>query len=162
VRYTANGGQPAKRWSSAVESIPPWHHRLARVTLLNQDSFAVLSKIDDSRDTAIYVDPPYVVNNVRYVHKFKATDAASADPLVKKYGDHGRLARALERFTKARVVVSYYAHPALAELYPGWRQRTIEVGKALANANRRDEEGSVRAVEVLLVNDRRSSRSELF
>lgn len=34
--------------------------------------------------------------------------------------DHARLAKELLRFKRARVVVSYYDDPRLAELYPDW------------------------------------------
>ncbi len=120
VRYTANGGHAAKRWSSVVDSIPAWRRRLRNVTILCRDAFGLLPKIDDREGTAIYVDPPYLVKGAKYVHDF--TDA-----------DHGRLAAELARFRKARVVVSYYDHPRLAELYPGWTVRRIEVSKAMAH-----------------------------
>lgn len=142
VRYTASGGHSAKRWKSVVESIPAWHERLRNVTILNRDAFALLERIADEPGTAIYCDPPYIVKGANYIHDFES-------------GDHDRLAEVLGRFRKARVVVSYYQHPRLATLYPGWTARLIEVSKSLANQNRRDEAGSITAAEVLLVNRKR-------
>jgi DNA adenine methylase len=138
VRYTANGGHAAKRFASAVESIPAWRRRMRGVTILSDDGLELVDRIEDSPGTAIYCDPPYLVKGARYVHDF-------ADK------DHVRLATLLRRFRRARVVVSYYDHPRLAGLYPGWTKRTFEVSKAMAHQGRRGG-NDTRAVEVLLFN----------
>lgn len=140
VRYTANGGHAAKRWVSAVESIPAWHERLRAVTILNRDAFELMERIEDRAGTAIYLDPPYLVKGAKYIHDFAQSD-------------HGRLAGLARRFKHARVVVSYYDHPALADLYPDWNVERIEVSKAIAHQGRRGD-NDVRAVECLLSNQR--------
>ncbi|WP_422928626.1 DNA adenine methylase [Singulisphaera sp. PoT] len=151
VRYTANGGQTGKRWVSAVGSIPAWSRRLREVTVLRRDAFEVIARIDDTSSTAIYVDPPYLKEtrsgyasaeggNGRYLHDFD--DA----------GQHDQLAVALARFKHARVVVSYYDHPRLADLYPGWSKRVIPTNKAIANQAKRDVKGATKVAEVLLSN----------
>ncbi|HUV42085.1 MAG TPA: DNA adenine methylase, partial [Sedimentisphaerales bacterium] len=66
VRYTANGGHSAKRWQSAVASIPAWRRRLANVTILQRDAFEVLQRIEDRKGTAIYIDPPYIKKGAKY------------------------------------------------------------------------------------------------
>lgn len=141
VRYTANGGHAATRWTSAVESIPAWHHRLRAVTILNRDAFELLSRYDDDPAAVIYCDPPYIEKGAKYVHDFTPDD-------------HRRLAESLKRFRAARVVVSYYDHPLLSELYPDWTIRRIDVTKALVNqgARMRTTEKPVKAVECLLIN----------
>ncbi len=140
VRYTAQGGHAAKRWQSVIKSIPAWRRRLANVTILQRDAFELLERIDDKRGTAIYIDPPYIEKGAKYVHDFEQQD-------------HIRLAQMLGRFKETRIVVSYYDHPKLAELYPDWERVEIAVTKSLANQNRRDKENKgVRVVEVLLVN----------
>jgi DNA adenine methylase len=144
VRYTANGGHAAKRWHSVCASIPDWHERLRNVTILNRDAFGLLERIDDADGTAIYCDPPYLVKGAAYVHDFKADD-------------HRRLADLLGRFKRTRVVVSYYDAPELAELYPGWAKHRHDVTKALVNQGARDKGGTVKAPEVLLINDRRAA-----
>lgn len=146
VRYTANGGHAATRWASVVDSIPAWRRRLRNVTILCRDAFELLPRIDDQDGTAIYVDPPYLVKGAKYVHDF--ADA-----------DHARLAEALRRFTRARVVVSYYDHPALDDLYPNWTRRRNVVSKALVAQGRRDKGNNVKAVEVLLINGPSFSKS---
>lgn len=140
ARYTSNGGHSAKRFCSAVESIPQWRRRLREVTILSDDAFGLIGRIEDKAGTAIYCDPPYLVKGAKYTHDF--ADA-----------DHGRLAEALSRFRRTRVVVSYYAHPRLAELYPGWRLIECPTAKAMVNQGKRDSGGKTVAPEVLLVND---------
>lgn len=139
VRYTSNGGTQAGRWRSAIDSIPDWHERLRGVVVLNECGIALCGRIEDKAGTAIYCDPPYIVKGANYLHDFE--DA-----------DHIRLAEALRRFRKTRVIVSYYAHPRLAELYPGWNVLEVPKTKALVSAGRRDGDGAVVAPEVLLVN----------
>jgi DNA adenine methylase len=64
--------------------------------------------------------------------------------------DHERLAAALCRFKLTRVVVSYYEHPALNDLYPGWAKLDIGCAKNMANVGGRD--GRTESPEVLLIN----------
>ena len=140
VRYTANGGHAATRWTSVVESIPAWRRRLRNVTVLCKGAFELLGKIDDEPGTVTYCDPPYLVKGAKYIHDF--TD-----------DDHSRLAESLRRFKRARVVVSYYQHPRLVSLYEGWTNLRIEVTKALVNQGMRMRGGSAtKAVECLLIN----------
>ena len=138
ARYTANGGHGAKRWDSAIKSIPAWRRRLRNVMILNKDAFELLEKIEDAEGLAMYVDPPYLCKGAKYDHDFEQAD-------------HERLAGLLGRFKRGRVIVSYYDDPRLAELYPGWHQEKIIVSKALANQGQRGRK-DVKATEVLLVN----------
>ncbi len=138
VRFTSNGGHAAKRWRSVCESIPAWRRRMRSVTILNRDGFELLERIEDKAGTVIYIDPPYFEKNAKYLHDFKAAD-------------HERLASLVKRFTKTRVIVSYYAHPEVDRLYPGWTQRRIEVTKSMSQGNKRGA-GKSRATEVLLIN----------
>lgn len=143
-RFTKNGGHAARRFASAVESIPSWWDRLRNVTILNEDAFGLLERIEDADGVAIYCDPPYLVKGARYVHDFASSD-------------HERLAGLLGRFRRTRVVVSYYEDPRLAGLYPGWTCHRHEVTKAMVNQGMRDQSGATKVVEVLLVNRQESS-----
>lgn len=144
VRYSSAGGNGATRWASVAESVPAWHRRLAGVQILSRDAFDLLARIDDEPGTAVYCDPPYIAKGAKYVHDFTSVD-------------HARLAALLSRFRHARVVVSYYAHPRLSELYP-YPQWTVigpdrlNVAKSMVNGGRRDAGGRVSAPEILLVN----------
>lgn len=142
-RYTSNGGCPAVRFVSAVDSIPDWHERLRSVAIYQGCGIALCEKIEDKSGVVIYCDPPYLVKSDQYTHDFE--DA-----------DHLRLATALRRFSQTRVVVSYYDHPQLAELYPAWRKIDLEASKNLARGNQlRAKDATktrVKAPEVLLIN----------
>ena len=138
-RFTKSGGGPAKRYGGAVESIPAWRRRLRHVTVLNDDGFALLPRIEDAGGVAIYADPPYVEKGARYIHDFDR-------------GDHERLAGELRRFARSRVVVSYYDHPVVRELYRGWTFVDCEMSKSLVNEGMRDRQGVVKAPEVLIIN----------
>lgn len=139
TRYTKNGGHAATRFANAVSSIPAWRRRLRAVNILRQNAFELMPRIEDAKGVVIYVDPPYFVKGASYVHDFDSWD-------------HYKLAKELRRFTKTRVVLSYYDHARLAELYPDWAQVKINVSKAMASQGKRDSTNDIRAVEVLLIN----------
>jgi len=138
-RFSSLGGDSGARWTGAVRSIPAWRRRLERVQVLSSDGIGLAERIEDREGVVIYADPPYLVKGAKYLHDFEDVD-------------HLRLATALGRFRKTRVVVSYYADPRLANLYPGWRLQPIDVAKSLVNSGKRDEKGATKAPEVLLVN----------
>lgn len=138
-RFTKNGGHAAKRFASAVESIPDWWERLRNVTILSDDAIGLLERVEDAPGVVIYCDPPYLVKGAKYVHDFTPED-------------HQRLATTLSRFKKTRVIVSYYEHPLLDDLYPGWFKRRLKANKHLVNQGQRDKGGAVAAPEVLLMN----------
>ena len=151
VRYTANGGHAAKRWQSVIESIPAWWSRLQNVTILCRDAFELLERIEDKAGTAIYLDPPYIEKGTTYKHDFGMTSKRGQNREA-AIDEHRRLATALQRFQLARVVVSYYDHELLTELYPSWTKRHIDATKALVSQGRRGVGGTVKAPEVLLIN----------
>ncbi len=99
------------------------------------------SRLDDSPEWVIYADPPYLRKGSKYVHDFEAKD-------------HRRLAEALTAKRRARVVVSYYDEPELAELYPTdrWTKVALPMHKGLVNAKGRGPIGQEMAPEVLLIN----------
>lgn len=137
-RFNTTGGAPGTRFVGAVRSIPAWRRRLERVQVLRCDAFDLIPRIEDRPGVSVYCDPPYLVKGAKYVHDFDAAD-------------HGRLAESLARFRSTRVVVSYYEHPKLADLYPRWHRRSVSVAKGIVNAGKR-EAGRVEAPEVLLSN----------
>jgi DNA adenine methylase len=138
-RFSSLGGDAGARWVGAVRSIPAWRRRLERVQVLRCDGVELCEKIEDREGVVVYADPPYLVKGAKYLHDFAAAD-------------HKRLAAALGRFKRTRVVVSYYAHPDLAALYPGWHERPVSVAKVLVNSGKRDSGGRTDAPEVLLSN----------
>ncbi|MCK4960768.1 MAG: DNA adenine methylase, partial [Planctomycetes bacterium] len=120
------------------------------VIITQRDAFEVLDNIADQDGTVIYCDPPYIEKSDKYVHDLGA-------------GDHERLAVSLSRFTEAMVVVSYYGHPLLEDLYAGWeRVATKQSQQSLRNATRGPKKKpGKQQVEVLLCNKRPGGR-QLF
>ena len=147
-RFTSGGGAPETRLQSVINSIPAWRRRLRRVCIFNMDAFEMIGRIEDGSNAAIYVDPPYWLNKDKYKHDF--TDES-----------HVRLAELLHRFKKATVVLSYYDHPKLEELYPDFSKEKIEVAKALAHQGARGK-NKVKAVEVLLTNKKIIEKNEYW
>lgn len=140
ARYTKNGGHGARRFVSAVESIPAWHNRLRAVTILSRDGIELCEKIEDGEGVVIYADPPYIAKGAEYLHDF--------DWLA-----HRRLAKVLRRFKKTRVVVSYYDHPDLADMYLDWTKREVFMTRSMASQGQRGERGRIEvSPEVLLIN----------
>ena len=138
-RFTKNGGHAAKRWVSAVDSIPAWRRRMRNITILSECGIGLAERIEDADGVAIYADPPYIRKGAKYVHDFTAED-------------HARLAMVLRRFKRTRVVVSYYDEPEVRELYAGWTFVECPTTKALVNQGLRDKKGGKVAPEILIIN----------
>lgn len=154
VRWTSGGGSPTIRFRNAIESIPAWHERLRNVVILNRNAFDVIPRIPDERGVAVYCDPPYLHSTRTgdgdggYRHDFDELPGfLAADD------DHSHLAQSLQRFCRARVVVSYYAHPRLATLYPPdrWARVSCAITKNLRASCKRGMERK-EAPEALLLN----------
>ena len=138
-RFTNNGGHAAKRWRGVVHSIPAFRRRLERVVVDQMDAVELVERAEDVEGSVFYVDPPYLVKGAKYRHDFD--DA-----------DHRRLADALRAKRRSRVVVSYYAHPRLAELYPGWTVVPCPTTKSMVSSGKRQGKHQTIAPEVLLIN----------
>lgn len=151
-RYTPDGGGGVQRWLSVVNSVSGWRERLMHIQVVRSDAFDLVSKYADDPRVCLYVDPPYVRatrgrgGTSTYNHDVPTTDEAER-------AWHARLAAALGRFKRARVVVSYYDHPWLRELYEGWTWRALKSRSTQANASRRGQEGGPQgAAEWLIIN----------
>lgn len=138
IRWSAGGGDATTRYFNAVKSMPHWRRRLKDVHVLLKDALEMIRSIHDRKGVVIYIDPPYLLKTREYKHDFFLTD-------------HGKLALALQRFREARVIVSYYDHPALTELYPSWKRIPLDVKKHSVNTVKGAKSGG-KAPEVLLIN----------
>jgi DNA adenine methylase len=132
ARFTASGGGSAKRYRSAVESLEAWGHTLKRCEFSTLDFREFLGECHDRPKHGIYCDPPFPGAGEAYRHKFSERD-------------HRDLAKLLNKFQRARVVVRYYADPLVAELYPRdrWTWRELRG---------RDQANNAGKPEVLLIN----------
>lgn len=131
LRWTSSGGDSAVRFRSAIESLRGWHRALRRWTFTCLDAFEFIDKVRDAEGHGLYVDAPWPDAGEEYQHGFTSEQQL-------------RLAEALARFTRTRVVVRYGDHPLIRELYPEprwtWREQT----------SRNQRNGAV--VEVLIIN----------
>lgn len=135
VRFSDTGGNPAIRWQSVKDSLDAWSKRLQGVVVLNRCAFEVLGQIHDTSGTVIYCDPPYMTKAQAYKHDFTIEQ-------------HKRLAATLNRFSEARIFVSYYSDPLIDSLYTGWERRSVIVHKNMSN---QDGSSGVKAEEIVWV-----------
>lgn len=154
-RWKTTGGSAVARWRSAVDSVPTWHQILKNWQIIRGCAIAAAWKIEDKDGTVILADPPYWQKAFKYRYDFRTSIPDSANVMERKFGDHGRLAEALNRFEKTKVVVCYYDVPELNEMYPKkkWRRVVISAAKKMPNATSRDVKvGKTQAPEIILVN----------
>lgn len=104
ARYDAGGGDPARRFYSAVDGLRDLRRTLQRCTFVVRDAFDLLADLKDDAETGIYCDPPWFLDGNRYRHKF--TDE-----------HHARLEKQLRSFKAAKVVVRYGDCKQLRRLY---------------------------------------------
>lgn len=100
------------RWLSTMLHLPAIHQRMSTVVIDNQDAIRCVKQWD-SPATLFYCDPPYVGAEQYYKGGFGPNQ-------------HKALAEALNS-AQGRVVLSYYAHPAVEQLYPAERWRKLEI-----------------------------------
>ena len=105
LRWTSTGGDSAVRFRSAIESLRAWHRALRNWSFSCVDAFEFLDNVRDAEGHGLYVDAPWPDLGGAYRHGFRPDQQA-------------RLAEALTRFTRTRVVVRYGDHPLVCELYP--------------------------------------------
>lgn len=130
VRWCAGGGDSAQRFRSATDSLAAWSAVMRRCTFVRCDVFKFVPDAPDLPRHGLYLDPPFPDAGDGYKHGFTTEDQR-------------RLSRLLARFERTRVVVRYYDHPLIRELYAGWHWEHPEGGKTQTNQA---------APEVLLTN----------
>lgn len=134
VRTDGNGGDSAGRFRTATESLRAWRRIMPRCNFLVRDAFDLIAETKDEPDNALYVDAPWPKDGDRYAHPFTEEHQR-------------RLAKALGRFKRARVVVRYGDCELIRELYADPKWRFIEVAGRTANKRKRGSKA-----EVLIVN----------
>lgn len=136
IRWTSSGGDSNVRYRSAVSSIEEWRKTLVRCNFSTLDAFEFLRSCKDQEGHAIYCDPPFPGPGDKYAHNCGETDQQHREW-------HTHLRDAMTRFQQTRVVMRYYDHPLIRELYlvSRWEWRLL-TGRKSSNAE---------AAEVLLV-----------
>lgn len=108
VRWSTTGGDSARRFRSAVESLQAWAQTFHGVwSFVRKDVFEFLGQAKNLKGHGLYLDPPWVEVGHDYAHTFTEDQ-------------HRRLAKKLRGFDQCRVVVRYGDHPLVRELYKGW------------------------------------------
>lgn len=133
VRYTASGGGSNVRYRSAIESVEAWGKIFEDCEFTAEDFRVFLDKCHDRKGHAIYSDAPFPEKGGGYRHTFTLSD-------------HRELAAKLARFDQARVVIRFYDHPLIRELYPEgshWTWRRLDG---------RDQANDAKKPEVLIIN----------
>lgn len=114
VRFNAGGGGSAVRYRSFLRSLVPWCRAFRGCEFTTFDASDFIDRCwgkgakagdGDADGKGIYCDPPFPGPGDLY--KFPALEA-----------DHRRWAKQLSRFKHARVVLRYYDHPLVREIYP--------------------------------------------
>lgn len=131
TRWNANGGDSNTRYRSAIAGLEEWQRIMRRCNFSTLDFREFLNNCKDLPKHGIYSDSPFPNADVKYKHTFTEQD-------------HIDLAMALHRFERAKVVIRYYDHPLIRELYPEdrWKWHCFD-GRKQSNAE---------APEVLIVN----------
>lgn len=124
-------GNPAKCYVNACKVIKTFANRMKGVQIEHLDFRQIIQKYDRP-ETLFYIDPPYIGKEHHYAGGFGERN-------------HRDLANILNRI-QGQALVSYYDHPMLADLYPGWRRQTFSSYKQVVNGNNCQSE------ELLLMN----------
>lgn len=132
LRWDADGGGSAKRFFSAVGSIPAWRKIFRRCEFSNLDFLDFLNRVKDKPGIGIYCDPPFPGAGDKYKH-----------PMNRQLQAH--LAEALDRFKHARIVCRFYDDALIRDLYPMGRWNWI-------NQTGRDQHNAADKPEVLIIN----------
>lgn len=126
----------ARTYQHACERIRAFAKRMSNVMIDNRD-FREIIRVYDSPETLFYVDPPYIDREMRY----KLTMQDKENPLQL----HHDLADVLNQ-VRGKVILSYYEHPLLDELYPKWRREYFAAVRQVVNGQNNLSE------EMLLMN----------
>lgn len=105
TRWNAGGGDSAVRFHSWVRSLPAWRRTLRRCSFTTLDGFGFVERTPDDADNGLYLDPPFPGAGDLYKHTF--------GPIGQT-----RLAEAVSRFERTRVVMRFYDDALVRHLYP--------------------------------------------
>lgn len=126
----------ARTYQSACNGIEAFANRMKNVMIDCRD-FREVIRVYDSPSTLFYVDPPYIDREKNY----KLTPADKANPMQLHYD----LAEQLNAI-QGKVIVSYYDHPLLHELYSSWHKEYFKAVRQVVNGSNNSSE------EMLLMN----------
>lgn len=133
----------ARAYRHACDDLQNFARRMDHVMIECSD-FAYILDAYDTDLTLFYLDPPYVGNEKQYQGGFDEIR-------------HRELARTLQSI-KGYAMVSYYPHPLVDELYPGWYRTTLDsVKTGRAGAGEKE-----RSLELVLTNYEPAWQTTMF
>lgn len=105
VRWDAGGGDSATRFRNASDSLAAWQRMMRGCTFVRMSAHKFLAEAKDQHELGLYCDPPFPDAGDGYKYAFDETDQR-------------QLAGRLVKFNRTAVVVRFYDHPLIRELYP--------------------------------------------
>lgn len=105
VRWDAGGGDSATRFRNAASGLAAWSGVMRCCNFVRMDVLKFLAAVKDEAEHGVYCDPPFPEVGDGYKYAFDEADQR-------------RLAKKLAGFKRCRVVVRFYDHPLIRELYP--------------------------------------------
>lgn len=122
TRWTATGGDSAKRFANAVTGIPEWRRIMRKCSFVCMDAFDFLENCKDKLKCGIYCDPPFPGPGDAYKHTFSEQQQYKLAFFLSN------------RFNQTRVVCRFYDDPLIRKLYADWEWLELEGGKDQNNA----------------------------
>lgn len=115
IRWNANGGGSNRRYRTAIEALDEWGKAFRRCEFVCMNAFDFLAKFQDKPEHGLFVDANWPGSGDEYTHKIDEKSQR-------------RLAKVLDGFSQARIVVRYGEHPLVRELYSEdrWHWITME------------------------------------
>jgi DNA adenine methylase len=125
TRWEGGGGDSAKRYQSAIDGLTIWERLFKVCTFVCLDIFDFLPQAHkrDRPEHGIYLDPTF-------------PDTGDGYKYVLTAAQHERMAIELRAFERTRIVLRFYDHPLVRDLYRedhGWTWNRIEGGRDQAN-----------------------------
>jgi len=110
LRWSAGVVDSVVRYQSAIDGLPYWSRQFKRCTFSCLDFFEFLLRCNDLPRSGIYADPPFIDKGKKYLHNCGKTSE-------EQEACHVLIAKTLERFSQARVVVRAYDCEFIREVY---------------------------------------------
>lgn len=132
-RHSNSSSQnPAQGYVSACNRITEFAARMSGVMIECMSFHQFIPKYDNP-GAVWYVDPPYIGRERRYAGNWTM--------------EHHEELAALLNSLKGYVIISYYDHPILEDLYPSWHRKSFSNPKQVTVAGRDSQ-----ATELLIMN----------
>lgn len=116
--------EQASAWLSAIDGLPEVHNRLKRVVIYNEDAVNVIKR-EDTVNTLIYCDPPYVssTRTSKDVYDYEMADL-----------QHEELLNVLKKCV-GTIMISGYDCELYNDLLTGWQKHEFDLANHVSGEN---------------------------